>query len=80
MGKFDDLQPLPLGSVVLQSFCPLKKGTRTFNFRSNQPSPIILGPLVWYDQPWKKAITTKHAPVIFFLAKKSKFYILQKGA
>ena len=33
------------GLVALQSFWSLKKGARAFNFRSNESSPGILGPL-----------------------------------
>ena len=35
-------------------FRSLKKNTRTFNFRSNQLSSNILGPLDRYDHPWRK--------------------------
>jgi hypothetical protein len=37
--------------VALQSVWSLKKGTRTFSFRSNPPSPDLLGPLFQYEQP-----------------------------
>ena len=42
------------GLVALQSFWSLKKGTRSFNIRSNDSSPDILGPLGRYDHPEKK--------------------------
>ena len=42
------------GLDALQYFWSLRKGTRTFNFRSNEPSRKILGPLFRNDQPWKK--------------------------
>ena len=35
-------------------FSSLKKGTRTFHFRYNEPSCDILGPLGRYDVPWEK--------------------------
>ena len=35
-------------------FWLLKKYTIIFNFRSNEPSPEILGPLGQYGHPWKK--------------------------
>ena len=67
---------------ALQFFWSLKKGTRTFHFRSNEPSRKILGPLGWYDHPWEKEKkkktnkqTNKHASVICLLAKNTKFYI-----
>ena len=53
------------GLVALQSIRPLKKGTRTFNFNLNEPSPDILGTLSRYDHPWKK--TNKHACMIFLM-------------
>ena len=37
-----------------QIFWSLKNGTRTFNFRYNEPSRKILGPLSRYDHPWEK--------------------------
>ena len=40
---------------VAQSFWSLKKGTRTYNSRSHQPSPNLLGPLIRYDLPSGKA-------------------------
>ena len=42
------------GQVDLQFFGSLKKGTRTFNFRSNEPSHDILGLLGQYNQPEEK--------------------------
>jgi hypothetical protein len=42
------------GLVALQIFWSLKKGTRTFNFLSNEPSRDILRPLDRHDHPWKK--------------------------
>ena len=42
------------GLDALQFFRSLKKGTRTFHFRWNEPSCEILGPLGRYDDPWKK--------------------------
>ena len=47
------------GLGALQFFWSLKKGTRTFHFRSNEPSCNILGPLGRYDHPWKKTTTNK---------------------
>ena len=41
------------GLGALQFFGSLKKGTRTFNFRWNEPSCDILGPLGRYDHPEK---------------------------
>jgi hypothetical protein len=35
----------------LEFFLSLKKGTRTINFRSNDPSHDILVLLDWYDHP-----------------------------
>ena len=64
------------GVVALQSFWSLKKDTRTFHFRSNESSLDLLGPLVPYDQPWKKKIqTNKHPSVTILLAKKRNFHI-----
>ena len=62
------------GAVALQSFWSLKKGTKTFNFHSNAPSPDLLGSLFQYDQPWEEE-TNKRASVICFLAKIAKFHI-----
>jgi hypothetical protein len=65
------------GQVALQFFWSLKKGTRTFNFRSNEPSYDILVLLDLYDHPWEKKTnkqTNKHAS-IFLLAKNTKFHI-----
>ena len=42
------------GLDALQFFWSLKKGTRTFHFRQNEPSCDILGPLGRYDDPWGK--------------------------
>jgi hypothetical protein len=39
-----------------QSSWFLKKGTSTFNFRSSDPFPDLLGTLVQYDHPWKNKI------------------------
>jgi len=52
-------------------FWSLKKGTRAFNFRSNEPSCDILGP---HDHSWEKnnketKQTNEHASMIFFLTK-----------
>ena len=60
------------GLGALQFFWSLRKGTRTFYFRYNEPSCDILGPLGRYDDPWGKEnkTTNKHAPVICLLAKK----------
>jgi len=55
-------------------FLSLKKGTRTFNFRQNEPSRGILGALGRYDHPWEKT-TNKHASVICLLAKNTKFHV-----
>jgi hypothetical protein len=60
------------GLAALKHFWSLKKGTRTFDFRSNEPYPNILLSLVRYDYPWRKKNkkkTNKHASVIFLLAK-----------
>ena len=38
----------------LRFFWSLKKGTRTYHFRSNESSLKILGPLGRYDRPWEK--------------------------
>ena len=57
------------------NFWLLRKGTRTFNFRSNEPFRDILGPLSRYDHPWEKNKTNKHASVICLLAKNAKFHI-----
>jgi len=65
-----------VGLGALQFFWSLKKGTRTFQFRYNEPSCDILGPLGRYDDPWvKNKQTNKHAPVICLLAKNTKFHI-----
>ena len=37
--------------------CSLEKGTRAFNFRYNEPSCDILGPLGRYGYLWKKKKT-----------------------
>ena len=42
------------GLGAFQLFWSLKKGTRTFNFRQNEPFRNILGPLGRYDHPWGK--------------------------
>ena len=42
------------GLGALQFFWSLKKGTRTFHFRKNEPSCDTLGPLGRYDDPWGK--------------------------
>ena len=68
------------GLDALQFFWSLKKGTRTFHFRLNEPSHDILGRLGWYDHPWEKnnkknKKTNKHASVICLLAKNAKFHI-----
>ena len=42
------------GLAALQFFWSLKKGTRAFHFRQNEPSFDILGPLGRYDDPWEK--------------------------
>ena len=52
------------------------KNTKAFNFRSNEPSPDGIGPLVRYDHPWEKKQsknnkTSKHTSVIFLLIKKN---------
>ena len=63
-------------------FWSLKKGTRTFHFRSNEPSRKILGTLGRYDHPWEKENkktnkqTNKHASVICLLAKNTNFTFL----
>ena len=43
----------------LQFFGSLKKGTRTFHFRYNEPSRNVLGQLGRYDHPWEKKKTNK---------------------
>ena len=49
------------GLVALQSIWSLKKGTRTFNIRSNEFFPDILGSLGRYDHPWEeKNLKNKH--------------------
>jgi hypothetical protein len=45
------------GQVALQFFLSLKKGTRTFKIRLNEPSHDILGLLDRYDHPWEKKQT-----------------------
>jgi len=42
------------GLDALQFLWSLKKGTRTFHFRQNEPSCDILGPLGRCDDPWGK--------------------------
>ena len=75
-GDFGKKMSMGGGLVALHFFWSLKKGTRTFNFRSNEPSHDILGPLGRYDHPWgKEKKTNKHASVIFLLAKNGKFHI-----
>ena len=54
------------GMAALQSFWSPKKGTRVFNFRSNEPSA---------EKKKKKKTTNKHSSVIFVLAKYTKFHI-----
>ena len=56
--------------VALQFIWSLKKGTRTFNFRLNEPSRDNLGPMGRHDHPWEEKKTNKHAFMIFLLAKK----------
>ena len=68
------------GLGALRIFRPLKKGTGTFHFRSNEPYHKILRPLGRYDHPWEKEKkqkkkTNKHASVICLLAKNTKFHI-----
>ena len=59
----------------------LIKALEFLYFRSNVPSHDVLGQLGRYDHPWvKKKIktekqTNKHASVIFFLAKNTKFHV-----
>ena len=47
--------------VALQSFGHLKIGTKTFNFRVNEPSPDILVPLFRYDNPLEERPNRKKA-------------------
>ena len=58
-------------------FWSLKKGTRTVDFRSNEPSPDLLGLLVRYNHPWEKRIKKKKSTRIcdLFLIKVAKFHI-----
>ena len=44
---------------ALQFFWSLKRGTRTFHFRYNEPSYEILGPLGRCDDPWEKKQNTR---------------------
>ena len=59
------------GSLLTYSSLPrtvwFKKGTRNFNFRSNDSFSNIIGPQFWYDHPWGKK--QKKAYMIFPLAK-----------
>jgi hypothetical protein len=43
-----------VAQVALQFILSLKKGTATFNFRSNEPPHDILGLLDRYNAPEKK--------------------------
>ena len=68
------------GLGAFQFFRSLKKGTRTFHLRKNEPFCEILRPIGRYDDPWKKkttkkTTTNKHAPVICLRAKNTKFHI-----
>ena len=54
------------GLAAIQSFCLLKKGHRTFEFRLKESSPDILRSLVWYDHLWNKK-ANPHIFVIFLL-------------
>ena len=78
-GDFGKKKSVGEGLVALHFFKSLKKGTRTFNFRSNESSYNILGPLGQYDYPLgkekKRKRKNKHASVIFLLAKNWKFHI-----
>ena len=80
--NFEQKMSVGGGLGALQFFGLLKKGTRTFHFRSIEPSRRILGPLGRYDYPWEKEKkknknkqTNKHASVICLLAKNTKFHI-----
>ena len=57
----------------LQYFWLLKKGTRTFSIRLNQPSRDILGSQGQYNHICKKIKINKHVSMIFLLAKNTKF-------
>jgi hypothetical protein len=64
----------------LTIFGLLRKGTRTFHIRQNQPFLEVLCPLDRYNNPWKKTTrknkeTNKQASMIFFLVKNAKFHI-----
>jgi hypothetical protein len=54
LGDFGKNMSLVGGQVALQFFGSLKRGTRIFNFRLNEPSFDILGLLDRYNYPWKK--------------------------
>ena len=56
-----------LGALIF--FWQLEKGTIAFNFRSNEPSHVILGSLGQYNHPSEK---TKYI-------KKKKFSFLDRG-
>ena len=58
-----------LGELATQSYWSLKEGTSAFYYRSNEPPPYILGPLVRNDHSWEKTTTNKRASVIFLLTK-----------
>ena len=47
------------GLDALKLFWSLKKGTRIFHFRYNEPSCNILEPLGWYNHPWEKEKKTQ---------------------
>jgi hypothetical protein len=67
------------GLVALHFFWSLEKGTRTFNFRFNEPFHDILGPLGRYDHPRGKEKTNTH-PWSFFWQKIQNSTFLQIGA
>ena len=75
-GDFEEKICTGGGLVALWFHRSLKKGPRTFNFRSNEPCPDNLGPLGKYDHPWgKKNETNKLLSIIFRLTKSTKFHI-----
>ena len=54
LGDFGEKNERGRGPSCPPIFWSLKKGTRTFNFRSNETSHDILGLLDRYDRPWGK--------------------------
>ena len=62
-GDFWEKMSVGGGLGALQFFWSLKKGTRPFKFRYNEPFRDILGPLSRYDHPWGKKNKQKNKQI-----------------